>query len=319
MEQKIMPILVALSAALLVWGIWRLWLDLSGSDRRKIAERLTSDRNDDVTAGANTVRRSVERGDLTGLFGRWSAMQELHRSLLQSFPDMAFGKFLWICAGTAFGAFLIITALSASFFVGLVAGALGLFAPIMVVTNRRNRRQKLMVNQLPESLDFLSRALRAGHSFATGLQMMSEELPQPLAGEFRRAYDQHSVGISLEQALKDMVQRIDSTDFAFFVTATLIQRQTGGDLSEVLKNISGMIRQRIRLQQHVKAKTAEGRFTGYILAAFPFLMFVISYTLNPTYAGVLIQSSTGIGMLITAFAMTLLGLFLIRKLTTVKV
>jgi tight adherence protein B len=149
--------------------------------------------------------------------------------------------------------------------------------------------------------------------------MMSEELPEPLAGEFRRAYDQHSVGISLEQALKDMVQRIDSTDFAFFVTATLIQRQTGGDLSEVLKNISGMIRQRIRLQQHVRAKTAEGRFTGYILAAFPFLMFVISYTLNPTYAGVLIQSSTGIGMLITAFAMTLLGLFLIRKLTTVKV
>jgi tight adherence protein B len=172
---------------------------------------------------------------------------------------------------------------------------------------------------LPEALDFLSRVLRSGHSFSTGLQMMGEELPQPLAGEFRRAYDQHSLGLSVEESLKDMAKRIESTDFAFFITAVLIQRQTGGDLSEVLGNISGMIRQRIRLEQHVKAKTAEGRFTGYILSAFPAVMFVLSYMLNPDYAGVLIRTNTGLTLLGVALGLELMGLYFIKKLTTVRV
>jgi tight adherence protein B len=116
-----------------------------------------------------------------------------------------------------------------------------------------------------------------------------------------------------------MSKRIESTDFAFFVTAVLIQRQTGGDLSEVLGNISGMIRQRIRLQQHVKAKTAEGRFTGYILSAFPAVMFVISYSLNPEYAGVLIKTNIGLMLLGIAFGLQMLGLFFIKKITTVTV
>jgi tight adherence protein B len=99
----------------------------------------------------------------------------------------------------------------------------------------------------------------------------------------------------------------------------LIQRQSGGDLSEVLKNISGMIRQRIRLQMHVKAKTAEGRFTGYILVAFPAVMFMIAYTMNPDYAGMLVHTKTGIELLGTAFGLSMLGLFFIRQITTVKV
>src|ERR1041385_7170764 len=104
------------------------------------------------------------------------------------------------------------------------------------------------------------------------MQTIAEEMPEPISGEFRRCNDQHSLGQPLEECLKDMASRVGSTDFAFFVTAVLIQRTTGGDLSEVLGNISGMIRQRIRLQNHVKAKTAEGRFTGYILTAFPGVM-----------------------------------------------
>jgi tight adherence protein B len=116
-----------------------------------------------------------------------------------------------------------------------------------------------------------------------------------------------------------MATRIESTDFAFFITATLIQRQTGGDLSEVLKNISGMVRQRIRLAQHVKAKTAEGRFTGYILVAFPAVMFVIVYLLNPAYGQKLTNTSLGQKLLGVAFGLQMLGLWAIRKLTTVKV
>jgi tight adherence protein B len=188
-----------------------------------------------------------------------------------------------------------------------------------MLSQKRGRRQRTLALQLPEALDFLARVLQAGHSFSTGIQMMSEELPDPLKAEFRRCYEQHSLGQPLEDALKDMATRIESTDFAFFITAVLIQRQTGGDLSEVLKNISGMVRQRIRLAQHLKAKTAEGRFTGYILVAFPAVMFVLVSFMNPTYAHNLTGTTIGQKMLATAFGLQMGGLWLIRKLTTVKV
>ena len=113
--------------------------------------------------------------------------------------------------------------------------------------------------------------------------------------------------------------RVDNADFGFFVTAILIQRQTGGDLSEVLTNISDMIRQRIRLQQHVKAKTAEGRFTGYILVVFPVILFFVSYYLNPKYASVLLHTTTGLELLVLAAAMLMLGTWAIKKITTIKV
>ena len=157
--------------------------------------------------------------------------------------------------------------------------------PLFVLNFLCNGRLKKLIRQLPEALDFLSRIMRAGHSLSTGLQMMADELPKPIAEEFRKVYDQHSLGQPLEEALKDMSTRIDSTDLSFFVTAVLIQRQTGGDLSEVLGNISNLVRQRMRLAQSVGAKTAEGRFTGYILVAFPVIMFGICYFLNPELYG----------------------------------
>ena len=200
-----------------------------------------------------------------------------------------------------------------------MAAAVGAYLPFFTVSSKRAKRQKKLASQIPDALDFLSRILRAGHSLTTGLQMMGEELPAPMGVEFRRCYDQHSLGQPLEDCLKAMASRIESTDFAFFITAVLIQRQSGGDLSEVLRNISGMIRQRIRLQQHVKAKTAEGRFTGYILVAFPAVMFMISYTMNPDLAGMLLHTTTGLELLGTAFGLSMLGLFAIRQITTVKV
>jgi tight adherence protein B len=239
--------------------------------------------------------------------------------LIYAVPELSLGRFTAIACGIGAGAIMITWLITASTLVALVAGALGIYAPCIWLSNKRSRRQRLLADQLPEALDFLSRILKAGHSLSTGLQMMAEELPQPMAGEFRRAYDQHTLGLSLENSLRDASKRIDSTDFAFFVTAVLIQRQTGGDLSEVLGNISGMIRQRIRLQAHVKAKTAEGRFTGYILSAFPAVMFVIAYSLNPDYAGVLIRTNTGLMLLAVALGLQVIGLYFIKKITTVNV
>ncbi len=196
---------------------------------------------------------------------------------------------------------------------------MGCYLPLFVLNSLCSARLKKLTYQLPEALDFLSRIMRAGHSLSTGLQMMATELPAPLSLEFRKAYDQHSLGQPLEESLKEMSGRIESTDFSFFVTAVLIQRQTGGDLSEVLSNISTLIRQRMRLSQSVSAKTAEGRFTGYILVAFPVIMFMLCYYLNPELYGGFAANPTGKMLLGAAGALMLLGLFAIRKITTVRV
>jgi tight adherence protein B len=319
MDTTYLIILIAASVAALVFALSQVAASLLNADRRKLQERLVSSSTQD----SGYIRRSIiMQNEVEGLARRFAnvpGVAELHRRLLQGYPNLSLERFLGIAVAAAVGGFLVLTAITGSLFLGLMAAVAGGVAPLLLLTRQCARRQRMMTEQLPEALDFLSRILRAGHSLSTGLQMISEELPQPLAGEFRRAYDQHSLGQNLEESLKDIARRVKSTDFAFFVTAVMIQRQTGGDLAEVLGNISGMIRQRMRLQQHVKAKTAEGRFTGYILTAFPGAVFLLCYWLNPEYCGMLLNDSTGLTLLGLAAGLSMIGLLAIKKITTVKV
>jgi tight adherence protein B len=265
------------------------------------------------------VADQVHVDPVTAALLRWPFFSSVNAWLVHAFPEMRLSRFLLIAASCGFFALSVSLAVTGTALVAMGMGALGGSLPFVILSARRARRQRQLGEQLPEALDFLSRILKAGHSFTTGLQMMGDELPKPLSLEFRKAYDQHTLGHTVETALKDMAKRIESNDFAFFVTAVLIQRQTGGDLSEVLKNISGMIRNRLRLQQHVKAKTAEGRLTGYVLVAFPLVMFVLLAFINPKYAHALTGTDTGHKLLALAFGLQMLGLWSIRKITTVKV
>ena len=321
MADLIVPILVALSVALGVWSVTQIVFGAASADRRKLKKRLESKLTEKaaISQSQSSVRAGTDAQGFTARLLEFKFFKELDALVQLSFPELGFQKFLLISAGIVLTVFLLTLAASMNLVVALVAAGLGGFSPFLYLTRRKGKRQKLLDDQLPDAMDFLGRALKAGHSLASGLQMMGAELPQPIAGEFQHAYDQHSLGIPMEKCLKDMTLRIDSTDFAFFVTAVLIQRQTGGDLSEVLKNISGMIRQRVRLQQQVKAKTAEGRFTGYLLTAFPAVIFVILYFVNKEYASRLTDTSLGLKLLGTAFIMQVMGLFLIRKLTVVRI
>ncbi|MGA2231716.1 MAG: type II secretion system F family protein [Tepidisphaeraceae bacterium] len=317
-ETLLTVLLAATSVGLLVWGLGAAVEDAVTSEKKKLQQRLSSE-NQVVAepAFAKAIRRRVELGGMSGLLLRLPGLAGVHHALEQTWPAVSLARFLSVAGGMALGGFVLSGAFFGSLLLAVVGASFG-GVPFLILSNRRERRQRQLAEQLPETLDFLGRILRAGHSLTTGLQMVGEELPDPLADEFRRAYSAHSLGRTLDDALKEASLRVGSTDFGFFVTAVLIQRQTGGDLSEVLDNISEMIRGRLRLQQHVKAKTAEGRFTGYILAAFPAAMFILTYSLNPTYASVLLHG-TGLYLLITAGAMSLIGLLLIRRITAVKV
>jgi tight adherence protein B len=321
MDGMFLPILIAIITVLVAMTLWQVIRALTDPDKRKLKERLSTE-GPRVSGQGNQPLSITVQQEATGLSGKLSKLgplQGIYRQILQAWPDLSLAAFLSISIGLAIAFGIASFAIVGAPIVSLVAAVIGAYIPFLMLGRKRSKRQQMLSAQLPDALDFLSRILKAGHSLSTGLQMMAEELPKPLGAEFGRAYDQHSLGMSMEDALKDMAVRIESTDFAFFVTATLIQRQTGGDLSEVLNNISGMIRQRIRLAQNVKAKTAEGRFTGYILSGFPAVMFVIASVLNPGYTSVLWTTTTGMAMLCVAFGLMLMGLFVIKKITTVRV
>ncbi|HWP39481.1 MAG TPA: type II secretion system F family protein, partial [Tepidisphaeraceae bacterium] len=232
MEVMLLPILAAGAVMLLVWGAAQALASLTDTSRRKLKQRLsTGGRLDDASAVAQRNILMQQQRELDGMSAallRISLFERLNRLLVHAYPEVTLGRFLLVVAGIATGLFLLSLLLTGSILVSAVAGGIGIYAPCVVLSSKRARRQRLLADQLPEALDFLGRILKAGHSLSTGIQMMGEELPQPLAGEFRRAYDQHSLGQPMEQVLREMVGRIESTDFAFFVTATLIQRQTGG-------------------------------------------------------------------------------------------
>jgi tight adherence protein B len=243
--ELLLPAIVALTVALLIWGVITVMSDPATREKRRLSQRLSNEtRNDPSDPVAKSIRRQLDVVGLPPAIAGHPLVQALNRRLIQAYPNASIVKFLLIAAGTGIvgcGIFLVVTG---SMLMSLAGFALGAYVPFFVLNSKRAKRQRQMAEQLPEALDFLSRVLKAGHSFSTGLQMMADELPAPLSHEIRRCYDQHSLGQSLDDSLRDTSLRIDSTDFAFFVTALLIQRQTGGDLSEVLKNISGMIRSR---------------------------------------------------------------------------
>jgi tight adherence protein B len=320
MNSLLVPILVAATVALLAFGGVNVATLLLDPERRKLKNRLvTGETAKDFAGTRKSVSNKVEVDAVTAVLLKWSFFKGVNARLVHGFPDTKLSRFLLVAAALGLIGFVLAFAMTGAVLIAIATGVIGCVLPFIVLNGKRARRQRQLTDQLPEALDFLSRILKAGHSFSTGLQMMGEELPKPIGAEFRKAYDQHTVGHTVEAALKDMATRVESNDFAFFVTAVLIQRQTGGDLSEILKNISGMIRSRVRLQQHVKAKTAEGRLTGYVLVAFPLVMFLLLAFTNPKYGHALTATDTGHKLLAVSFSLQMLGLWSIRKITTIKV
>jgi tight adherence protein B len=307
----LLAITVAVVAAL---GV-QIVFSMMESKRRALQERLGADR---VTTGTVYGPIVLENPELQGLASQSEFFKDFSRKLHRAYPGVVLRRYMVLVLTTAGFAFAIGTIAMGSAIIGAFAALVAVVVPYWRVSAKCNKRLRTIDEQLPETLDFLSRILRAGHSLTTGFQMASDELPEPLAGELRMCYDQHSLGTPMENAMRDMAERVGTSDFAFFVTAVLIQRQTGGDLAEVLHNIAGMIRARIRLQQHVKAITAQGRLVGAILLVMPVFFFVVLYTLNPQYAGILINEREGFIVLMIAVSLQVLGIVSIKKITAVK-
>lgn len=200
-----------------------------------------------------------------------------------------------------------------------VGGLAIFFIPLLVIQFKRKKRIARFSSQLPDVLEMLSRSLRAGHSLAAGIGLVAEEMQDPIASEFKRAFEEQKLGVSLESSLLGMTQRVPNLDLKFFATAVILQRTTGGDLAEILDKIGRLVRSRFRLAGQIQALTGEGRLSGVVLLALPPGLFLVMLFLNYEYITKLFTDPMGQRLLGLAIVMQLMGAFVIRKIIDIKV
>ena len=289
----------------------------------------TEDRLDLLTGAVGSANmKSKEATSLlasTADEGKTAAVQflnrfgDIQRFLAQANVKLTASQFL---AATillaAIGALLVFAFGLPTLFAPLAAFVLGSL-PFVFVFVARKRRIGAFARQLPDALELISRALRSGHSLAAGINLVGDEMSQPIAGEFARCYEEQNLGIPLEEALEGMTERVPNLDLRFFATAVILQRQTGGDLAEILDKIGHLVRERFQIFGQIQALTGEGRLSGIVLLALPPVLFVVMYRLNPDYVMVLFTDEIGKLMLTIAVLMQLAGAFVIKKIINIKV
>ena len=322
MSPLLMMVLTFIGVAALVGGAALLWRD---KPVKKIEDRL------DLLTGAGgagvkdspTKEASILSQPLDDRPGLIEAFVERFGNIgllfEQADTSLTIGKLLAISAvmavvGLAIGVVIRIHPMLMPL-VGLLMGSLPLWWLLM----RRKRRLKAFATQLPDALEMLSRTLRAGQSLAFGFNMVSTEMPAPISKEFGRVFEEQNLGIPFDETLRSMTNRIPNLDLKFFVTALILQRQTGGDLAEILDKIGALVRDRFRIWGQVQALTGEGRLSGVVLLALPFVLFVAVYQLNPDYIMLLFRDPMGTKMLFVAVMMQILGALVIRKIVNIKV
>ncbi len=205
--------------------------------------------------------------------------------------------------------------------VGLAPVLAGLLAllPVCWLLMRRKRRLHKFASQLPQALELIARALRAGHSLAAGFNLVAQEMSKPIGVEFARIYEEQNLGKPLDEALEATTCRVPNLDLKFFATAVVLQRKTGGDLAEILDKIGHLVRERFQIWGQVQALTGEGRLSGIVLLVLPLVLFIAVYRLNPDYVNLLFTDEMGRKMLATGIVMQILGALVIRKIVNIRV
>ena len=222
-----------------------------------------------------------------------------------------------LCTGALLGLVAGLITHSRWGFIG--GGLVGFMVPFLVLKVKRTRRLRAFEEQFPEGLDLISRALKAGHAFATGLKMVADEMPEPVGPEFRKTFDEQNFGLPMKDALDNLSFRMPLLDVRFFATAVLIQRETGGNLSEILENLSHVVRERFKILRQVRVYTAHGRFTGYVLLALPAVLCMALTFINPEHMNTLFREPIGRMMLTGALVMQTIGFLWIKQVIKIEV
>jgi len=276
----------------------------------------------DAAVESETVVKRLIEGPLPALNRlvlRTSAGSRLRKLIEQSGVKTTPSALVIMTVVLAAGAGLMVSVLWPIPFLPLGAALAAGGAPVGFLMNRRSARMYKFEEMFPEGLDLISRALRAGHAFQTSLGMVAEELKTPVGPEFKKTFDQQNFGLPLRDALNQMTERVPVLDVRFFVTAVLIQRETGGNLSEILDNLAHVIRERFKIRRQIRVHTAHGRFTAFVLLALPPGLAITLSILNPEHMKLLFDDHMGQMALMGAVVMQAVGFFWISRVIKIEV
>jgi tight adherence protein B len=320
----LIPFFVFITCLFLTYALYLITSRSSDAKRRLLNERL-----------AEAIRSSAASYDADVQLAREELLSEipwLNRSLLklniptrikrtidQADLNITVVRLVLFSLTAGVLAFLAVSMLSGSYLlmgiVGLIAGVL----PFAHVLAKRKKRLNKFLRLLPDALDLMSRGLSAGHAFTESLHMVATEMPEPIATEFRKTYEEQNLGLSLKLALENLVQRMPLLDLRMCVTAILIQRETGGNLSELLEKVAYTIRERFRIMEDLKTLTLSSRWSAWLLCALPVFLAVYISLMNPGYMDVLWRDTRGHKLIALAITMQILGMLMVRKIMKIKI
>jgi tight adherence protein B len=323
------PITIALGVfffvVLFILGLYYVLKIAPESDRRKrIRSRLLEISGPDaqeIEAEIDLMKKNQmsEVPLFNRLLSNFSQSNQLQKVIRQADLKLNVSTFVLLTLVLGTGGYLLSTQLIQFLALNLLAGAVACAIPFLFILAKRKKRFRRFERLFPDALDLLTRAVKAGHAFNTGIEMIAQEMPDPVGKEFQITFDEQNFGLPLKQALFNMIDRIPLLDLKFFTTAVLMQKETGGNLAEILMNLSHLIRERFKIQGEIRTYSAQGRLTGYILTCIPLAMgFTISF-LNWNYIKPLLFTQTGHYMLAIAVFGQLLGYIFIRKIVNIKI
>jgi len=320
--QALIAILVFVVVSVIAFAVISLF------DQRKAQARVLRDRL--ATVDQSTPQGQLElallRDEMLSkipafdtLLRRSERVSLLQKMLAQGNVDIRAGNFLMLCVLCGAVAGLATVLYTRNPAIAWAALIIGTFLPYSVVSYRRQKRFEKFEELFPEAIDTLARAVRAGHAFTTALEMISNEVADPLASEFRQLYEEQKFGMPVRDALMNLTERVPLVDVKFFVTAVMLQRETGGNLAEILDNLSYVIRERFKIQRQVKVHTAQGRLTMLLLMAMPPTVVAILLIFSPDFVRPLFSDPIGHALLVLSIALQTLGYFVIRKIIKIQV
>jgi tight adherence protein B len=306
--------------------VFVIWMTAGGGGKRDVVtERLEAVRQVE-RRGSDSPEVEIVRDELLSavpvfnkILLKFSWAGGLKRFVNQAGMTMKPARILLISAVLGFVAYDIVGYIYDLPILSVICGALVALAPFGIIAWKRKKRLGKFEELLPEALDLLGRAVRAGHSFTTGLELIGKECSEPIAGEFRTTFEEQNFGLPLRDSLLNLTERVPLVDVRLLVTALLIQKDTGGNLAEILDELSRVIRERFKIYREVGVKTAQGRLTAGILIAMPIIMIGLLGGVNPDYIRVLFKDPTGQIMLLVAGLMQIAGSLLLWKIVNIQV
>jgi tight adherence protein B len=313
------PVVLVFVLVVAIFGgvYWLSFARPEAAERTRLTRRLRPARTDDEEEDQNIVERpagAAQRPPLDQLLSKGGFLRPLELAIERSGMTVGVSTLLALCAGFAVVGAIGMARVSPNPLVAIPLGLCVGWLPYAWVRIQAKRRVSQFEEQFPEAIELIARALRAGHAFTTGLALVAEELPDPVGGEFRLVYDRQNFGMPVADALRLFAERVPLLDARFFATAVLTQRESGGNLAEILDNLGSVIRQRFRVRRQIKVVTAHARLTGWVLTAIPLATAVAMLVVAPDHILTLVTDPVGKQMLLAAVGLWFIGFLIIRRL-----